>query len=192
MTNKYTNELQYNVSGRLKKVIKSMAKRYTVKVGILAEYNEPIGQDIDLAGLGAVQEFGADIKITPKMAGYLHFKAKELGLPEKEGKGDGFVHIPARSWLYDPVANGEVLKWIKEYVKDVNFFEEFAQDVDFKQLAKIIGEACLLQIQKAFQDSNNGEWKENSAFTIANKGSALPLVDKGHFRDRIMYSIEEK
>jgi len=185
--------LQYNISGKLKKVIRSMAKRYTVKVGILAEYNEPVGPDMDLAGIGALQEFGADIKITPKMAAFLHFKAEELGLPKKTDKGDGYVHIPARSWLYEPVANGELMKWIKEYVKDVDFFEEFAESQDFKKLAKIIGEVCLLQIQKAFESGGDGNWEENSAFTIAGKNSSMPLVGKtGHLRHQVMYGIEEK
>ena len=186
-------ELKYNITGKLKKIAKQLAKNYTVKVGILAEDNEPISPDFDTAALGALQEFGADIKITKKMAAFLHLKAKELGLSESNKKGDGYVHIPARSWLYEPIVNGELLAYIKQYIGDSKLFEELAQKEDYKKLANIIGEVCLLQIQKAFENSGiNGEWDNNSPLTIAGKGSSKPLIDKGNLRKIINFEVEER
>lgn len=195
MADKYINELKYNITGKLKNIAKEMAKNYTVKVGLLADNggSESIGEDLDLAGLGALQEFGADIKITQKMAAYLHFKAKELGLSPKQGKGDGYIHIPARSWLYEPIAKGDLLKRIKEYIADVDFWEEFAKKEDYKELAKIIAMVCILQIQNAFQNGGiNGEWAKNSDFTAASKGSNKPLLDTGYLWQHVTYEIEEK
>lgn len=179
------------LTGKMKKIAKMLSKNYSVKIGILAENNKPISENMDLAGIGAVQEYGADIKITPKMAAYLHFKAKELGLPQKQSKGDGYVHIPARSWLYEPIKNPEFRKLIYEFIGDEELFQEYADKDIMKQLANLIGEAGLLQIQRAFDNSGiNGEWAQNSPLTVAKKGSSKPLIDNGDLRGSITYEVE--
>ena len=177
--------------GKMKQIADAMAKHYTVKIGILAENNQQVSENMDLAAIGCVQEYGADIKITPKMAAYLHFKAKELGLPQKQSKGDGYVHIPARSWLYEPIKDPNFKKTIYDFIGDEEVLEEYADKEIMQNLAKIIGEAGLLQIQRAFENrGTNGEWKPNSPMTIANKGSSKPLIDNGDLRRQITYSIE--
>ena len=98
--------------GALKKLVQAMSKKYQVKVGLLANKggSDSVSDDMDIAGLGALHEFGADIKITKKMAAFLHFKAEDLGLPPSNGKGDGYIHIPARSWLEMPLKKRNDLK----------------------------------------------------------------------------------
>ena len=177
--------------GKMKQISKMLSKHYSVKIGILSKDNKPVSDNIDLDGIGCVQEYGADIKITPKMAAFLHLKAKELGLPQKQSKGDGYVHIPARSWLYEPIKNPEFRKLIYEFIGDEELFKEYADKDLMKQLANLIGEAGLLQIQRAFENSGiNGEWKPNSPMTIANKGSSKPLIDNGDLRSSISYEVE--
>ena len=196
MTDKFTNKLNYEIKGKLKNIAKKLAQNYEIKIGLLAEHSgsESIGENMDLAGLGAVLEYGADIKITQKMAAYLHFKAKELGLPEKKEKGDGYIHIPARSWLYEPIVKGDLIKYLKEnFLPDSEFFEEFAEDKDYEKLAKKIAEICLLQIFKAFENGGiHGEWAKNSEFTIAGKNSNKPLIDTGYLEQHITYEINKK
>ena len=59
--------------GGLKNLIKEMSKNYSVKVGLLAENggSDEVSENLDLAGLGAVQEFGARIQVTEKMRKFL-------------------------------------------------------------------------------------------------------------------------
>lgn len=54
--------------GKLTQLVKTMSKQYSVKVGLLAGKggDDEVSPDMDLAGIGLIQEYGADIKITPK------------------------------------------------------------------------------------------------------------------------------
>lgn len=181
--------------GKLKNIAKEMSKRYSIKLGLLAKYGagEAVSENMDLAGLGMVQEYGADIKITPKMAAFLAIKAKELGLSPKAQKGDGYVHIPARSFLYQPIV-GDAAGFRKEIKKELDDFamEYIAEYEDFEELAKTIAVVGLTRIQKAFSDGGiNGEWRENSPFTIASKGSSKPLIDEGTLRGAVYYEVEK-
>lgn len=181
------------LTGRMKKIAKQLSKHYTVKIGLLAGKggDTPVSENADLAYIGAVQEYGAKIKITPKMAAFLHFKAEELGLPKKQSKGDGYVHIPARSWLYEPIKDEGFRKLVYEFVGDQEVFEEYADKDFMKQLAKLMGEAGMLQIQRAFAGSGiNGEWPANSPMTVASKGRSKPLIDNGDLRGHVTYEVE--
>lgn len=181
--------------GKLKKLAEAMSKKYTIKLGLIAEQggNEPISSDFDLAALGALQEYGADIEITPKMARFLGAKARKLGLPKRTQTGNGYVHIPARSFLYEPIV-GDSKGFRKEIFKEIDEFAMMyiAEYGDYEILAKIIGIAGLNRIQEAFKNGGiNGEWPANSALTIAAKGSESPLIDTGRLRNRISYKVEK-
>ena len=182
--------------GKLKDLVKAMSKECSVKVGLLSGKggSEEVSKDLDLAGLGALHEFGADIKITKKMAAFLHFKAKDLGLPEQKGKGDGYIHIPARSWLQMPLEKkNELKKKILDSVKSSP--EEIAEYIlrsgDFESLAIIIGASAVKQIQEAFNTNGFGEWKPNSPLTVAQKGSDKPLVDTSRLKNAVAYEVEK-
>lgn len=179
----------------LENLIKAMSKQYKVKVGLLATKggSDAVSDNMDLAGLGALQEFGADIKITPKMAAYLHFKAEELGLPPSQKKGDGYIHIPARSWLQMPLQRRQDLKkrLIKYFGESKESIENYIADTgDLQSLAIMIGAAAVDQIQEAFETEGFGSWEANSPLTVAQKGSAMPLVDTGSLRQAITYEVD--
>lgn len=191
----YNIEAKINY-GNLKNVIKAMSKEYSVKVGLLANKGgaDEISKDMDVAGLGALQEFGCDIKITQKMAAYLHLTAEELGLPKLEKQGDGYVHIPARSWLQMPLERRQALKKriiskygdYKEVVED-----DIAQTGDLYSLALMVGSSAVELIQEAFDTDGFGQWQPNSPYTAANKGSEKPLVDKGKLRGAVTFEVGE-
>lgn len=178
----------------LENLIKAMSKQYSVKVGLLANKggSDAVSENMDLAGLGALQEFGADIKITQKMAAFLHFKAKELGLPETQGKGDGYVHIPARSWLQMPLERrADLLKKILAKTGDIEMVADYITKTgDMQSLAILVGASAVEQIQEAFNTEGFGEWAANSPYTTAQKGSAMPLVDTGSLRQAITYEVD--
>lgn len=174
------------LTGKLKDLSKMLGKHYSVKIGILAENNKPISENMDLAGIGAVQEYGARIKVTDKMRGFFRHN---FGVNLKKSKD--YIEIPARSWLYEPIKNPEFRKQILDYVGEQELFEEIADKDMMKHLANIIGEVGLSQIFKAFTNGGiNGEWPSNNAITVAQKGSSMPLVDKGDLKRSITYEVE--
>ena len=183
---------------KLKKLVENMSKEYSVKVGILANKggSEERGEDLDNAGLGAIQEFGADIKITEKMAAYLAITAKELGLPKLESKGDGYVHIPARSFLQMPLTRkNAILNRLKEkkvFHPQDEMVWYFGKTGDMLTLATLLGANAVEIVQEAFETNGFGKWAPNSPYTIAAKGSAKPLQDTGELGQKITYEVEKK
>lgn len=189
--------------GALKKVMQALVKNYQVKVGLLSSKvgidghtkgSTAVSNDMDIAGLGALQEYGCDIKISKKMAAFLHFKAEELGLPPKSGKGDGYIHIPARSWLQMPIQKKNALKnkIIKKFGEAPESVENYIADTgDLMSLAIMVGVSAVEQIQEAFESEGFGQWAPNSALTVAQKGSAMPLIDTGKLRGGVTYEVNE-
>ena len=195
MAKDYNIDAKINYGG-LKKLVQAMSKQYQVKVGLLATQGgaDDISENMDMAGLGALYEFGADIKISKKMAAFLHFKAEELGLPQSSKKGDGYIHIPARSWLQMPLEKRNALKKkiIKHFGESQESVENYIADTgDLMSLAIMIGASAVEQIQEAFDTEGFGQWKANSLLTVAQKGSAMPLVDTGSLRQKITYEVNE-
>lgn len=175
--------------GKMKKIAKSLAKFYTVKIGLLAGKGGeiPVSANMDLAGVGAVQEYGAEIPVTDKMRAFFRYN---FGINLK--KTTTHIKIPARSWLYEPLKDSNFKKMIFDYIGDEDVFEEYADKDVMKEVANLIGEVGLLQIHKAFDNSGiNGEWAPNSPVTIAQKGSSKPLIGKeGLLRKHIMFEVE--
>ena len=165
-----------------------MNKHYTVKIGLIAGKGgeKQVSQNIDLAGIGAVQEYGAEIPVTDKMRSFFRHN---FGINLK--KTTTHIHIPARSWLYEPIKDANFRKMIYDYVGDMEIFEEYADKDFMKELANMIGEVGLLQIQKAFNNGGiNGEWPPNHPITIAQKKSAMPLINEGTLRSHITFEVE--
>ena len=182
--------------GKLKDLIKQMSKNYTVKVGLLANKggSDEVSSDLDYAGLGAVQEFGCDIKITEKMAAFLAIRAKELGLPKIEKQSDGYVHIPARSFLQMPLTKkNAVINELKKQLgglKSEDIADYILRKQDFMTLAVMLGASAVEVVNQAFDTNGFGEWAPNSPYTIAMKGSANPLQDTGELQGKITYEVE--
>ena len=176
------------VTGKLKKIAQQMAKDYSVKIGLIAGKGgeKKVGENIDMAGIGAVQEYGAEIPVTDKLRNFFRY---QFGVNLK--KTTTHIKIPARSWLYEPIKDPNFRKTIYDYIGDEEIFEEYADKDFMKKLANIIGEVGLLQIQKAFDNGGiNGEWAANSGITIAQKGSSKPLIDNGDLRGTVTFEVE--
>ena len=176
------------ITGRMKKIAKELSKYYSVKIGLIAGKGGeiPVSENMDLAGVGAIQEYGAQIPVTDKLRAFFRYN---FGVNLK--KSTTHIQIPARSWLYEPIKDEGFKKLVYEFVGDQEVFEEYADKDFMKQLANLIGEAGLLQIQKAFNNGGiNGEWASNSPITVANKGSSKPLIDNGDLRGHIAFEVE--
>jgi hypothetical protein len=191
-------EIQANIKyGALKNLVQEMAKNYSVKVGLLANKggSEEVSPNLDMAGLGAVQEFGARIKVTDKMRGYF---AYAFGINLKKSTTE--IVIPARSWLQKPIErSADLRKKIRQKAEltkeEISLAEEFISEYGesgiLKDLAYAVATSALEIIDEAFESSGFGEWQPNSPLTTREKGSAKPLIDEGRLRSAVTYDIEE-
>lgn len=184
----------------LKRLEKALKKKGSVKIGLLANKpgengskgSDSISPNIDLAGLGAVQEFGATINVTDKMRGWFWFN-------EGIHKSNKPIEIPARPFLSNIFTDPTIRENIMNAVSlsgDAEFDSEFAKyklldNPDFiKDLCTAIGAKTVEVIQMEFSTSGFGKWEPNSEFTIKRKGSAMPLIDTGKLRGAITYEVE--
>lgn len=198
-------EIETNVKveyGNLKKLVKAMSEQWSVKVGLLTKPGEngkkgpdEVSENLDMAGLGAVQEFGATINVTDKMRG---FYRHHFGINLK--KTTTQIKIPARSWLLMPLTrnNGkDIMAKIPEKVKSdwgvskADLMDYVLKSGDFYALAMAIGGAAVAQIQEAFASGGFGEWLPDSPITIAEKHSAMPLIKDGGMRGAVTYEVEK-
>lgn len=188
-------EIQCKVKyGNLKKLVEQMSKQYKIKVGLLADNHggDEVSKNLDMAGLGAIQEFGAVIQVTDKMKGWLGAHGLHLK------KDTTQIVIPPRSFLQMPLMKSRaLLKKINDNFVGAGSMElaeylvETGDTELLKMLANAVGFGAVQQINEAFETGGFGEWQPDSPFTIAQKGSSQVLVDKGDLARRITYEIEE-
>lgn len=178
--------------GKLKKAIEAMSKEFNVKVGLLAGQggDTEIGDNMDLAGLGAVHEFGATIRVTDKMRGFFYH---QFGVNLK--KTTTTIVIPARSFLELPITQqtAKLKKYMVQHfggegVEAIEYW--IAEKGDLMSVAQMLGASAVEVIHEAFQTNGFGNWQPNSPLTIAEKGSAMPLLDTGNLWQHIHYEVE--
>lgn len=135
-------------------------------------------KDSELAMIASVHEYGARIKVTDKMRGYLayqglHLKAEttHIVIPERS-----FLRTGADLHQQDVQRKAEQLidKVILGNVSVESFFEMLALELRGK-------------IQEHAIDLNN---PVNHPFTVAGKGSNNPLVDSGGLINAMEVDIE--
>ena len=172
--------------GKIEELIKAMNGKKAVKVGLIAGKggDDIISEDMDLAGIGAVQEFGATINVTPKMRAYLHYNRLHL-------KNDTTtINIPARSFLRLPLEQKK--KLLKNITKNIDFEELIAyleKTGDLESLAIIIGSGAVETINEAFETEGFGQWQPDNPYTTERKGSGKPLQDTGKLKQSISYEV---
>jgi phage gpG-like protein len=175
--------------GKLQNIINAMAKDHKVKVGLLAEKggSDSISDDLDLAGLGAIHEFGCQIPVTDKMRGFFFH---QFGINLK--KSTTHIIIPSRSFLQMPLERRQDLrrKLQDKLGESENVLEYIEQTGDSESIAVLLGTAAVEQIMEAFESGGWGQWEPNSGITSSQKGSALPLVDTGNLKQHITYEVE--
>lgn len=174
--------------GKLSQVIQKLDKKRSIKVGILgSDGSQQVSDDLDMAGLGAVHEFGATIPVTDKMRGWFWYTHKI----HKKNKP---IVIPARSFLRDSLLTAEgkkaLLVWnVEEKQALMDYLNRNTVSADV--LANAIGAKGVERVSNAFETSGFGEWAPDSPITIKSKKSALPLVNNGHLRGSISYEVKE-
>lgn len=175
--------------GKLQNIINAMAKDHKIKVGLLAEKggSDSVSDNIDLAGLGAIHEFGCQIPVTDKMRGYFFH---QFGVNLK--KSTTHIIIPSRSFLQMPLERRQDLRRkLQEKIGDEDDALYYLEKTgDSESIAILLGAAAVEQIMEAFESGGWGQWEPNSGITSSQKGSALPLVDTGNLKQHITYEVE--
>ena len=175
--------------GKLADVIQKLDKKRSIKVGILgSDGSMPISDDLDMAGLAAVHEFGNTINVTHKIRTFLNFIVMHLR------KDTTQIKIPSRSFLRKALLTTEGKKALQVWdVEEKQALMEYLNKdtVSSDVLADIIGAKGLERVSEAFQTSGFGEWAPDSPITIEKKKSAKPLINTGALENFISYEVKE-
>lgn len=182
---------------KLNNLVKDLSRDISIRVGIIGSQGSAKHPDTDLtmAHLGAIHEFGANIKTTEKMRGFFWYK---WGIH----KSNEDVVIPARSFLRMPLISKEgkkvLTQAVKEQLSDDNDLNKYIGEHDKKfltDIANIVGLTALQRVQEAFETGGFGKWQAVTPFSIKNrKGDAgnQPLDDTGDLRNSITYEVKER
>lgn len=149
--------------------IKFMSKK-VVRVGVVAP------QDSGEAVKANANEYGARIKVTQKMRGYL---AKVLGVHLK--KTTTYIIIPERSFLRSTFDDEVKLKRMFKSVDAV-----VDENFNAKTALNILG---LMAAKEVRATITAGVEPGNSDLTKKIKGSSKPLMNKGRLRQGIKHAV---
>lgn len=175
----------------LNKLIRVLKKEKKVRIGILGEdavKEHDSKSGLTNAKLGAVHEFGANIK----HPGGTPYKILANGKAQfvKKSEGEGLpvtqphkIHIPRRSFLLDPLQEKlpNEIKQLRKYIFK-QFFDKKAPDDFYRKLLEI----SLKIVKGAFDSGGYGQWKSLTAATKRRqRGTDKILMDTRGLRDSI-------
>lgn len=162
-----------------------------VTIGIHEEAGNVESDDLTMASLGAIHEFGADIDHPGGTSyGYaskaaadrdqVRFLKKGAGYMELGVTGPHKINIPARPWLEPGVASGtdEILKTIQDGVE---------QGKDMDAILETVGLVAAGAVRVYMTELKT---PPNAPSTIRKKGSANPLIDTGAMRQSVTHQVQ--
>ena len=130
------------------------------------------------AWLAAIHEYGCNIKVTPKMRAFLHYKGYHLS------KTTTVIKIPERSFIragHDAYVN-EVMDKASQLIGQVA-----GGKMSSDELLDFVGLTLSTKIKKYARDLSR---PPNSDMTVNEKGSSNPLVDTGNMIEGITFKVE--
>lgn len=148
----------------------------SVEIGLFGSGGAP---DSNVAARGAVNEFGAHIKVTEKMRGFL---AAAYGVFLKESTK--FIDIPARPFTRTGFDNNKnkLQRAIKKWFNDL-----VSGSMSAAKLLNNVGVIHTDQLKKTLR--RRKLWKPNSELTIKIKKKSAPLINTGEMMNSIKYKI---
>lgn len=156
----------------LENIIKTLRSK-TIKIGIFG------ADDSQLLMIAKVNEFGVDIKITPKMRRWLHVN----GLHVKKSTRD--IHIPERSFIRRTAAEkkNKIDEFIKQQMTELLTFQ-----ISVETFFDRVGTYLVGLTQETLTEINT---PPNHPFTLERKKpKSKPLINTGRLRGAITYKIE--
>lgn len=174
----------------LSRELAALRSNKTVTIGIHEEAGNVESDDLTMASLGAIHEFGADIKHPGGTSyGYASKAAADRDQVRFLKKGSGYmelgvtkphdINIPARPWLEPGVASAtpEVLLTIQDGM-------EAGQSMD--QILETVGVVAAAAVKVYMTELKT---PPNAASTIRKKGSSNPLIDSGAMRQSVTHKV---
>lgn len=150
-----------------------------VDVGVIASDGaEKVGQDLTLAELAHIQEFGVMINVTKKMRGFLGANGLHL---KKDTKVIVIPSRPAIRGTFDEEQEN-IFKMVVQLDKEI-----LAKRNTRKRALTQLGQMHQNQIQKSM--ATGGKFQPNHPFTKERKGSDQPLIDTGRYRQSINFEV---
>lgn len=148
-----------------------------IHIGIFGEDTDRYEDGATVLLIANVNEFGCDIRVTPKMRAYL----RSQGLPLKASTEE--IKIPERSFIrsgFDDRENNVQSRAIK-LLKKVLLME-----LDIDTFFNLIGQYVVDQLKEYMTALDN---PQNHPFTVERKESSNPLIDSGRMRDAITFKV---
>jgi hypothetical protein len=174
----------------IQQALKNLMTDKVVTVGIHEDAGNVESDDLTMASLGAVHEFGAEINHPGGTSyGYASEAAAEKGEVRFLKTGAGYmelgvtephqINIPARPWLAPGVASGN-----DEYVKIIE--RTLADGGTPGEALNKVGVVAAGKVKKYMTDLKS---PPNAKSTIKAKGSANPLIDSGAMRSSVDFKV---
>lgn len=147
-----------------------------LKVGVLAGASDARGVETPVAEYAAYNEFGARIKVTPKMRGFMRHKGVYL----KGGTEE--IEIPARSFLRDTLDLNQ-----ERYLSGLA--AALDDNLDPEAALELVGETIEGDVKQAIE---SWQTPPNAPLTIAWKGENAPLKKTGTLAGAINHHVERR
>jgi hypothetical protein len=179
-----------DVMAELRAELEKLTSDHVVTVGIHEDAGNVESNDLTMAGLGAVHEFGAEIN-HPGGTNYGYASKAAADRNEvrflKDGAGYAVlgvtqphkINIPARPWLSPGVDASNL-----EYVKLIE--DGIANGDTMDQTLNRVGVVAVASVQRYMTELRT---PPNAPSTIKRKGSSNPLIDSGAMRQSVTYKI---
>lgn len=179
-----------DVMAELRAELEKLTSDHVVTVGIHEDAGNVESNDLTMAGLGAVHEFGAEIN-HPGGTNYGYASKAAADRNEvrflKDGAGYAVlgvtqphkINIPARPWLSPGVDASNL-----EYVKLIE--DGVANGDTMDQTLNRVGVVAVASVQRYMTELRT---PPNAPSTIKRKGSSNPLIDSGAMRQSVTYKI---
>lgn len=135
------------------------------------------GDDSEVLLYASVQEYGAKIRVTEKMRGYLGYIGIHLM------KDTEYITIPERSFIRSTF---DEKKSDFELVIDGMIERYVTGQIEFQLMVDAIGEYLVSLVRKQIVAIDS---PPNHPATIEQKGSSNPLVDTGRMIDSITFKV---
>lgn len=174
----------------LVKELSALKSRKVVTIGIHEEAGDVESGDLTMASLGAINEFGADIKHPGGTSyGYATKAAADRDEVRFLKDGAGYmvlgvtqphdINIPARPWLEPGVASAtpEVLVTIQGGMDEGKTMDQILETVG------VVAEGAVKVYMTELKTP------PNAASTIRKKGSSNPLIDTGAMRQSVTHKV---
>lgn len=147
-----------------------------------------LNTQLDMSGLDEVYKAAEELQrkvhagvFTTRNATIAAANEQELGFTNDEG-----IFVPSRSTVRLP------LEMAEEQIRDraLAKLTEFTPVVS-RETVEELGRQAVIAMEDAFDTQGYGQWQDNAAYTIRQKGRNEPMVDTGELRKSYRYEVQK-